>query len=314
MAKVLIIGSKGMLGQELVGVFEADKNYSVTGWDKEDIDITDFSGSEEKIFQLKPQIIINAAAYNAVDKAEESEGDFKLAKAINGEAPGNLAKIAKSIGAKFVHYSSDYVFDGRSPRNSAGCSGFCASCPMGGHKKELKFDGYKEDDLPNPISRYGFSKLLGEESVKKYGKNYYIIRLSRLFGKPAISSGAKKSFFDVMLEAGKKNKEVKVVKDEMSNFTYASDLAEATKKLVESKKPSGIYHITNSGAVSWYAAVKELYKMAGLKTKIIPVTADEFPRPARRAKNSTLINTKLKPLRNYKEALKEHLSQVAISR
>jgi dTDP-4-dehydrorhamnose reductase len=307
--KVLIIGAKGMLGQELVKVFKKDKSYEVFGWDRDEVDITKEKELGTKIKKLKPKIIINAAAYNAVDKAEEKK-EFEIAKKINGKAPGYLAKIAKDIKATFVHYSSDYVFNGE-PQielEPAGCTGSCAGCGL--HQGFAPQIGFNEDARTEPISNYGRSKLLGEKEVRKVRGKDYIIRLSKLFGKPAKTEGAKKSFFEIMLELGKKSKEVRGVDGEVSCFTYAPDLAKKTKEIVESKKPFGIYHVVNSDPCTWYEAVLELYKQAKIKTKVIPVSGDEFPRPAKRPEYSVLLNTKLNPVRSYKDALKEYLKNV----
>jgi len=303
--KVLIIGSKGMLGQELTKIFRKDDNYEITAWDKEEIDITKQKETGSKISKLKPAVVINAAAYNAVDKAEEKR-EYALAKKINGLAPGYLAKAAKKIGAIFVHYSSDYVFNGEPKIQEPGnCTHSCASCII--HKKYRPKIGFNEGDKPRPISNYGKSKFMGERETEKNGKKYYLIRLSKLFGRPAMAKNAKKSFFDMMLELGKKNKEVKVVDGETSCFTYAPDLAKKTKEIIEAHKPFGIYHIVNENSCTWYEAVMELYRQAKIKTKVISVDPAEFLRPAKRPANSTLLNTKLNPLRSYGSALKEHL-------
>ena len=187
----------------------------------------------------------------------------------------------------------------------AGCTGSCGSCGLhAGFTPQIGFD---ENAKPKPVSNYGRSKLMGEKEVAKNAKNYYIIRLSKLFGKPAQSEAAKRSFFDVMLEVGKKNKEVKAVDEETSCFTYAPDLAKKTKEIIEAKKPSGIYHVVNSEPCTWYEAVLELYQQAKLKTKVVPVPGSEFPRPAQRPYFSVLLNTKLNPLRSYKDALREYM-------
>lgn len=305
--KVLIIGSMGMLGQELVQIFKKDSEYEVIGWDKSDIDITKSREISGKISKAKPEIIINATGYNAVDKAEEKK-EYELAKKLNGEAPGNLAKIAKKLGAVLVSYSSDYVFDGQPEiEEPSGCTHMCSSCSLHDNwQPQIGFDEYAKT---KPISNYGRSKVLGEKEVKKNGKKYYIIRLSKLFGRPAKSKNAKRSFFDVMLEAGMKNKEVKAVDEETSCFTYAPDLAQKTKEIIESQKPYGIYHIVNSDCCTWYEAVVELYKQAKIKTKVIPVSGSEFSRPAKRPHYSVLLNTKLNPMRSWKEALKEYLKK-----
>ncbi|MDO8529521.1 MAG: dTDP-4-dehydrorhamnose reductase [bacterium] len=307
MAKILIIGAKGMLGQELVSVFKSDKDYRVIAWDKEDLDITNEVAVHKKIKVINPQIIINAAAYNAVDKCEDSK-EYKIAQKINGLAPGYLAKIAKKLKATLIHYSSDYVFDGFPEiEEPKGCAHSCGNCQL--HNKPALNSGYSENSKPKPINKYGKTKLLGEIEVQKNTKKYYVIRTSKIFGKPAKAEGAKKSFFDVMLEMGKKQKEVRVIDSEISCFTYAPDLAKKTKEIIESKKPFGIYHVTNSGACAWHEAAVELYKLKKIKTKVIPISSKELERPAKRPAISVLINTKLNPLRNWKEALKEYLSR-----
>ncbi len=303
--KVLVIGAKGMLGQELVSVFKKDGDYEVIGWDREDIDITKSADTARKINKIKPGIIINATGYNAVDKAEEPK-EFKLAKKLNGTAPGNLAEIAKKLKAVFVNYSTSYVFDGHPEiTEPKGCKHMCSACTL--HESWQPVFGFDENAKPNPINKYGESKLLGEKEIKKNGRKYYIIRLSYLFGKPGKSKNAKRSFFDLMLELSKKSKEVKAVDEEAGCFTYAPDLAKKTREILEAKKPYGIYHIVNSEPCTWYEAVVELYNQAKIKTKIIPVGAKEFPRPAKRPYYSVLLNTKLNPLRSWKEALKEYL-------
>ncbi|HRY82232.1 MAG TPA: NAD(P)-dependent oxidoreductase [Candidatus Moranbacteria bacterium] len=312
MQKILIIGSKGMLGQELVKTFKKDGDYKVIAWDREDIDITREKEVSKKIGFTKPNVIINAAAYNAVDKCESDKKEYKLALDINGKAPGYLAASAKKNKAILVHYSTNYVFNGEPEiPEPAGCSHSCASCSLHqGFQPEI---GFNEDAKTSPINNYGKSKLLGEKEVEKNIKKYYIIRTSWLFGKPAISKDAKRSFFDIMLEVGKNppadGKEVKAVEDENACFTYAPDLAKKTKEIVDAKKPFGIYHIVNSGPCTWYEAVVELYKQAKIKTKVIPVEGSEFPRPAKRPFYSVLVNTKLNPMRSWKEALKEYLKK-----
>ncbi len=313
MQTVIILGSKGMLGQELVQVFNEDKNYKVLAWDREDVDVTNFEELSSKLVNEMPDIIFNAVAYNAVDACEEDDEEYEKAKNLNGKFPGELAKISKDIGATVVHYSTDYVFDGKRPiykeakKNPSCCGQGCEDCMYMGPEEKLSFFAYHENDEAHPVSRYGRTKLMGEENVEKYAKDYYIIRLSKLFGKPAESAAGKKSFFDVMLELGKNNDEVQAVDGETSKFTYAPDLAKTSKEIVEKNMDYGIYHTANEGAVTWYDGVVELYKIAGLDTKIKPVPPETFPRPAKRPDSSVLKVTKIQPLRHYRDALSEYI-------
>ncbi len=280
-SRVVVFGHKGMLGQELMKAFS---DAEVFGFDREDVDITNAETVEKKISELRPHIIINAAAYNAVDACEEN-AEFEKAKLLNATAPGLLAKAAKDAGAKFVHYSTDYVFDGE--------------------KKE----GYVESDEPNPISRYGESKLMGERSVAAMGGEWYLIRTCKMFGQPASSEVAKKSFVDTMLALAETRDELEVVNEEWASPTYAPDLAAQTRALLEGGYPSGIYHATNDGACTWYEFAQEIFRIIGKNIKLIPVFSDAFPRPAKRPKFSRLLNTKLPPLRSWQEALEEYLSE-----
>lgn len=285
MQKVLILGAKGMLGQELVREFRAH-NFEVVGWDKEELDITDFEQATKKITEVNPSILLNAVAYNLVDKIEEEPNIFELAKNINGEAVGNLARVCKENNITFVHYSSDYVFkgDGR--------------------------DGYKEDDKLDPVNKYGETKAIGENQLLNIGGKFYIIRLSKLFGKPAASVGAKKSFVDTMIwlatEGGKTH--LDLVDEEVGCITYAPDLAKLTFSIIDSQRPFGIYHGSNSGVCSWYEWAKKVFELKKINIEITPVSGDKFPRPAKRPMYSELLNTKLSKQRNWEEVLKEYLS------
>jgi dTDP-4-dehydrorhamnose reductase len=273
-----------MLGQDLVRMFDADQSWEVFAYDRDQIDIASKESLRKKIEEVRPKAVINAAGYNAVDKCESDEIEFELAKKINGYGPGILAKICKEKDIPIVHFVSDYVFDGE--------------------KGE-----YTESDKPSPISNYGRSKLLGEEEIKKNTDKYFLIRTSKLFGKPGASPMSKKSFFDTMISLAKDNSVLKIVDEEKSCFTYTPDLALETKKMIEEKVPFGIYHVVNEGACTWYEAACELFKLAKMDIEVIPVSSNEFPRPAKRPNSSVLLNTKLKPLRNYEKALKEYLEE-----
>ncbi|MFH1522755.1 MAG: NAD(P)-dependent oxidoreductase [Patescibacteria group bacterium] len=282
--KIIIFGAKGNLGTQLVYIFNATNK--VIAWDKEGVDITNESLILQKINDNKPDIVINATGYNAVDKCENNQKEYEIALKLNRDFVRYLAKASVINKAVFVNYSSDYVFSGD------------------------KKNGYEENDLQAPINKYGETKLMGEREILGYKKGelkYYLIRTSKLFGPKGESKLAKPSFFDLMLELSRKRDIIKAVDEEVSCFTYTPDLAKATLDLVNNKKPFGIYHITNSGPCTWHGAAKELFKIANVNIKAIPITSKNFPRPAKRPKYSVLLNTKLKPLRDWKEALKEYL-------
>lgn len=271
-----------MLGQALGQEFRL-AGYELGLWDVAEIDLAEEAASLKKIAAFEPGIIVNAAAYNAVDNCETDDEEYRKALILNRDVPGYLARYAREKGVTFVHYSTDYVFDGTAA------------------------DGYPEDAVPNPISRYGNSKFEGEQAVLAVGGQSYLIRLSKLFGEPASSKLGKRSFFEIMLGKGKTETRVEVVDDEKSCFTYAPDLALATRELLESDSEPGIYHLPNEGSATWFQATLELYRKAELKVEVIPVVGTGFPRPAKRPHTSALINTKRPKQRPYTEALTEFL-------
>lgn len=284
--RILILGVKGSLGKQLIKVFA--KGNKVLGWDKSEVDITDRELILKKISEIKPELVINAAAYNAVDKCEDSDEEYEMAKKINIDGPKFLAEACLKIGAILVHYSTDYVFDGK------------------------KKSGYRETDEPKPINRYGKTKYYGEKRILELsgqGLKWYLIRTSKLFGPRGESDIAKLNFFEIMLKQGRDKSEVKVVDDEVSCFTYTFDLARATEELVQADNGYGIYHLTNSGACNWYQGAVELFKVADLKVRVLPIRGDKLSRPAKRPKCSILLNTKLPVLRDYREALREYLGK-----
>lgn len=278
--RILIVGSKGMLGQELVRVF-GDAGHEVAGWDKEEIDLTDAT-QDEKIRVAAPAVLINAAAYNNMDAAELPENK-RIVFALNAEAPTRLANLAKEIGATFIHFSTDYVFGGES------------------------VNGYVEDATPKPISIYGESKFQSEQGVTQSSANFYLIRLSRLFGPPASSGEAKKSFVDIMVELGRTKEAINLVDEEKSCPTYAPDLAAAVLSLVTERAPFGIYHLANSGACTWFEFGQEIFKLTGSAIIATPVASSVYPRPARRPATSELKNTKRPLQRAWQIALAEYL-------
>ncbi|MBI3335189.1 MAG: dTDP-4-dehydrorhamnose reductase [Candidatus Portnoybacteria bacterium] len=280
--KILVTGSHGMLGH---AVMETFKDQNPIGWDKKDLDITSKEQVSEKIGRLKPQVIINCAAYTNVDKAEQEK---ELAFKVNAEGVKHLALAASRVGAILVHYSTDYVFEGK------------------------KRKGYTENDIPsNPVNIYGSSKLEGERAIldlrfKIYDLRYYLIRTSWLFGPYG------ENFVQMIIKLIENNSQIKVVDDKWSKPTYTIDLAKATRALIEDKPPFGSYHLVNEPTTNRYELAKEIVRLKLAndlqnKPEILPVSSDKFPRPAKRPRYSILINKKRPRLRAWKEALEEYL-------
>ncbi|MFY9457620.1 MAG: dTDP-4-dehydrorhamnose reductase [Candidatus Spechtbacterales bacterium] len=279
--KIVILGAKGMLGRDLGRVFYDLNPYLL---DKDELDIRDKEGIFALFRNLKPDVVINAAAYTDVDGCETNK---ELAMQVNGAAPGYLAAAAKDVGAVFAHYSTDYVFDGK------------------------KIEGYSEDDKSgNPLNFYGETKLVGENAVREAGGEYYLIRTSWLYG----ING--KNFVETMLRLAKEKKdlpagrqELRVVNDQHGKPTFSLDLARKTRELIENKKDFGIYHIINEPKTTWYDFASEILGQGGQAPRVItPCASAEFPRPAKRPQYSILLNTKLPPLRAWQEALAEYLA------
>ena len=230
-----------------------------------DLDITDDARVSALLADVKPAIVINAAGYTDVEGCEENgEQAFE----VNGRAPGYIAETCHESGSLFVHYSTDYVFNGE--------------------KQE-----YRETDSPDPINVYGASKLLGEQIIQETHDNFLIIRTSWLFGPHG------RNFVDTMLTLSQQMDKVKVVNDQFGNPTYTKDLATATASLLD--REPGIYHVTNYGICSWYEFARAIIPNA------IPCSSDEFPRKARRPRYSVLYSTKTRPLRHWREALADYL-------
>jgi len=264
--KILIFGADGMLGTDLVKVLE--KDFDILKSLEKDLDITDRKRVEEFVISARPQWTINAAAYTDVDACESNQ---KKAFQINAEGPKNIAFASAKAKSKLIHFSTDYVFDG------------------------TKKEPYTEEDTPNPINVYGASKLEGEKNIRSAMKDYIIVRTEWLFGKNG------KNFVDTICKLLQERDELKVVNDQIGSPTYTVDLANAVKKLIDVNAPFGIYNICNNGYCSWYDFACEIAKLKD-KTlvKILPVSSEEFPRPAKRPKNSRLTYSKFVNITGYR--------------
>lgn len=260
--KILITGANGMLAK---AVRERFKEHVLILTDvvgtTEKLNITNLADVENFVSHVNPDVIINCAAYTAVDKAEEEEN---LARKINADGPKNLAIVSKQHNCILVHISTDYVFGG-----------------------DLSLDEiYKEDDAKAPVTAYGRTKLDGEKAITQNTDNFYIFRTAWLYGDG-------KNFVRTMLKFGKQKDDVKVVFDQHGSPTYTKDLADIIYQALEKNIPYGIYHTTNLGFTTWYDFTKKIYDLAGISCKVNPVTSEEFASIAKRPANSMLSKEKI---------------------
>ncbi|MBE2940080.1 dTDP-4-dehydrorhamnose reductase [Anoxybacillus flavithermus] len=275
--KIVVTGANGQLGQELVRQLQ-QTNFELYPFTKSDLDITNENIVNEVITKIKPDIIINAAAYTKVDQAEIEE---ETAYLVNAFGQRNLAVAAEKVGAKICYISTDYVFDGNS------------TVP------------YREYDQTNPLGVYGKSKLVGEELTKSLCSRYFIVRTAWVYGEFG------QNFVKTMLKLAKEKEELGVVNDQIGSPTYTVDLARFVIELVQTEK-FGIYHTTNDGFCSWYEFAKAVFEESNIDVKLYPITTEQFPRPAARPKYSVLDNFSMEvngfvKLRHWREALREFL-------
>jgi dTDP-4-dehydrorhamnose reductase len=273
MKRILLTAVNGQLGQELQRTLASIGE--VIGVERQTMDLAQPDMIRQVIGEVKPDLIVNAAAYTAVDKAESEP---ELAKAINSIAPTIMAEEAQQIGARLIHVSTDYVFDGE------------------------KNTPYTERDATNPLSVYGQSKLAGEEGIRQTGAGHIILRTAWVYG-----TYGKSNFVKTMLRLGRDRDEVRVVADQVGTPTWARDIAQAMTTLAgqmaseqsHETSPLGTYHFTNSGVTSWYdfaIAIFEEAKHLGFPLKvqrIVPITTAEYPTPAKRPAYSVLSCAKI---------------------
>ncbi len=269
MMRVLVMGKNGQLGRsinKLVSEDKYDDEFVFVGRDELDLsskdNITTYFNSNDKF-----DVIVNCAAYTAVDKAEE---EVELANQVNHLAVKQLAEIAKAQQAKLIHISTDYVFDGKSN------------------------EPYNEADVTNPINVYGKTKLSGEQALKEVMlTNAIIIRTSWVY------SEFGNNFVNTMLRLGKERDELNVVSDQVGSPTYAADLASAILEIIQNKEFKGeiqvtqVYHYSNEGRVSWYRFSKEIFKLSNIKCKISPIKTNQYPTPAKRPGNTVMSKDKI---------------------
>lgn len=272
---LLVIGAKGMLGQDLMRVLPGD----VRGVDIEEVDITSPESVRRLLLTLKPRVVVNCAAYTDVDGCESNP---ELAMRVNGEAVGHLAAATREIGALLVQVSTDYVFDG------------------------TKGIPYLEDDEVNPLSVYGKSKLLGEEMARK-NPEHLIVRTQWLYGHGG------KNFVETMLRLAGERNEIAVVDDQIGSPTWTVDLSLAISELID-HDCRGTYHAANRGTCSWFEFARAIFDEAGVEMTVRPQTTAELNRPARRPLFSVLDCGQLTQdagleLEEWREALKSYMEK-----
>jgi len=250
--KLLITGSQGQLGQALQAQFV---DCEVIAWDIQDLDICQLEHVRKALNNIRPDIVINAAAFTQVDQAETNQ---EAAYRGNALGPRNLALATQEMNIPLVHFSTDYVFDGRQTRP------------------------YHEFDRPNPLSVYGQSKLAGEEEVQKGNPRHFIVRTAWLYHIVG------KNFPQTILRLANQE-HVRVVNDQFGSPTYCPHLAQAVARLLETDA-YGTYHLAGSGGASWYDFTKALYQARGIQAAVMPITTSEYPLPAPRPSYAVLIS------------------------
>lgn len=278
--KVAIIGANGQLGSDLVNIFGED----AIPLTHRDLDVTD-PESLKILNELKPDVVINTAAYVRVDDAEiEVEEAFR----VNAIGALHVAKLCTELDLINVYISTDYVFDG------------------------TKGQPYTEDDEPNPINVYGMSKYAGELFTQVYSRQYYVVRVSSLYGK-AGSSGKGGNFVEFMIHKAKSGEELNVVDDQFMSPTSTKDVAAMLKRFLTMKTAFGVYHMVNDGYCSWYEFTRKVFRIQGWDVHITPIKSSELKPLARRPRFSALKNTKLKEhrlcMRKWQEALQDYLTK-----
>lgn len=276
--KIAIIGANGQLGSELVRVFGEE----VIPLTHSDLDVTD-NDSLDILRELKPDVVVNTAAYVRVDDAE---AEAEEALRVNAIGALNLARVCNVVGALDIHISTDYVFDG------------------------AKGGAYLEEDVPNPINVYGLSKYVGEVFTRNYSRDYYIVRLASLYG-VAGANGKGGNFVEFMIQKAEKDEEIRVVDDVFMSPTYTKDVAVMLKRFLGLKPESGVYHMVNDGYCNWYEFTRAIFDILGCEVEVKAIKSDELKRLARRPPFSALSNRKLESLglkmRDWRGALRDYL-------
>ena len=286
--RILITGGSGQLGREWVDYLNR-KEVEFISLPSADLDVTDHSDTNRVLDNLRPDLIINCAAYTKVDQAEDEPDK---AHRVNASAVHNLADYCARKNIKIVHFSTDYVFPGTT------------------EDMQTYPEGYSEDSNKKPINVYGESKLAGEEAIQESGCDFLLIRVSWLCGKYG------SNFVKTMLKLAEDRNELKVVNDQFGCPTFAKNVVENTWQLIENNK-QGVFHITSKGKITWYDFAAEIFKQAGIEISLEPVDSSAFPAKAKRPAFSLLSTKKIANISgvsiiDWKEGLKALLAELKV--
>jgi dTDP-4-dehydrorhamnose reductase len=280
--RTAVLGAPGQLGRDICPRLPGE----VVPLGRADVDLGDAVRMRAKLTELRPDVVINCAAYNFVDQAESEPA---AAFAVNAWAVRDVALICRDLGCTLVHFSTDYVFG----------------------LDEFRCVPYIEDDAPGPVGAYGISKLAGEYLVRSTCPKHFVIRTCGLYGVWG-SGGKGKNFVETMLKIAGQGKPLRVVNDQRCTPSFTSDIADATVALLRTAN-FGLYHITSAGDCTWYEFAREIFRAAGVTAEVTPITSFEFGAPARRPGYSVLSNDKLEHIgvttpRHWTEALRSYLA------
>jgi len=282
--RAVVFGAFGQLGVELVRELKM-REYHVAGWDRDQVDVTDAAAVERALARSDAEVVLNAAAYNQVDVAEKEP---QAAFLVNGLAVRNLALACRQIDARLVHFSTDYVFDGR------------ARHP------------YAEDDPTHPLSAYAVSKLAGELYAQAYLDRAVVVRTSGVFGPGGLTT-ARGNFVELMLRLAGTGQSIRVVEDHVASPTYAPLLAARTVDLVD-RGLAGVFHIGGGIPISWFQFARTIFELAGLQPLLLATSEREYRTAAQRPKYSALSNAKIErlglaPMPPLREVLGRYLAE-----
>lgn len=287
MEKILITGSNGNLGSQIVKELNKNKNNNVICWSRKDCDLRNLSVLEKKIKEINPEILINTAAYNKVDACEENLKEKSEAIILNILLVEKLAEICRNIKCKFINFSTNYVFKGKD------------SC-------------YIEKDKTEAINFYGLTKEIGEKiTLKKMEENLNgcIIRVSNLFGPKGSSKSAKINFFDKIYEESKKNSLLEINDNEICNFTHTRHIALQLSEMINSDSFFGVYHFCNNNPITPYKAAEIYFKKINKNVILKKVNIKDKKRLVKIPISATLKSTRIKPLSSVEEAIKIYIKE-----